>query len=112
MEGKQFRRGMLAGAVMVMIPVAVCIAIFLRYYFKFNLKLNLNDSYLKNKGILDEWCKLIDEGKLEDVKFRIYVEKENNGEYKSIYPQEYVEFSISDTIDPVGIEHFHLSEYN
>lgn len=82
-------------------------------YFKFNLKLNLNDTYLKNKGILDEWCKLIDEGEsLEDVKFRIYVEKENNGEYKSIYPQEYVEFSISDTIDPVGIEHFHLSEYN
>ena len=32
MEGKQFRRGMLAGAVMVMIPVAVCIAIFLRYF--------------------------------------------------------------------------------
>ena len=32
MEAKQFRRGMLAGAVMVMIPVAVCIAIFLRYF--------------------------------------------------------------------------------
>ena len=32
MEGKQFRRGMLAGAVMVMIPVAVCIAIFLRCF--------------------------------------------------------------------------------
>lgn len=81
-------------------------------YFKFNLKLNLNDTYLKNKGILDEWCKLIDEGKsLEDVKFRIYVEKEvGEGEYESIYSEKYVEFSISDTEDPV--KEFHLSEYN
>ena len=32
MEGKQFRRGMLAGAILVLIPVLVCIAIFTKYF--------------------------------------------------------------------------------
>jgi hypothetical protein len=46
---------------------------------------------------------------LYDLRFRVFIEKKEGNEYKSIYNEPYIEFSISDTDCPV--EGFYLSKY-
>ena len=80
--------------------------------FSFNLRLNVNDPYLINENnseehgsIIKEWCSYLDnsEESLEDVRFRIYIEKKLNEEtWETVLINdkkesvEFKEFSISD----------------
>lgn len=78
-------------------------------YFSFDFRLNVNDKHLVNNGHLSDWCKGIDNKDLYDLRFRVFIEKKEGNEYKSIYNEPYIEFSISDTDCPV--EGFYLSKY-
>lgn len=85
-------------------------------HFAFNLRLNVNDPYLIKKqngqSILDKWCENIDEKHLDDVRFRVFIEKESNGEFKSIYDTEFVEFGITDESSAAIPENFFLNEFD
>lgn len=63
-------------------------------YFSFDFRINVQDPFLIKNGVLDDWCNNIKE--LKDVRFRLFIEKLENGEYKSIYNEPYLEFGISD----------------
>ena len=82
-------------------------------HFAFNLRLNVNDSYLLKKqndsSILNQWCSDITGGNLQDVRFRIFIEKQFGENFKSIYDTEYVEFAITDSTGNLP-ENFFLNE--
>lgn len=78
-------------------------------YFSFDFRLNVNDKHLVNNGHLSDWCKGIDNKDLYDLRFRVFIEKKEGNEYKSIYNEPYIEFSISDT--ECSVEGFYLSKY-
>lgn len=86
-------------------------------HFAFNLRLNVNDAYLmkhdlNSESILSNWCSEIDAKTLNDVRFRIFIEKENDAEFTSIYNTEFVEFGISD-VDSNGLpKNFFLNEFD
>ena len=89
-------------------------------HFAFNLRLNINDEYLTKKGnyfidksILDDWCNKISsaEESLNDVRFRIFIEKETNNGFRSIYNTEYVEFGIKDEDGDIP-KNFFLNEFD
>ena len=85
-------------------------------HFAFNLRLNVNDPFLlkktKSNSILNNWCTEIDNKNLQDVRFRIFIEKEENGIFKSIYDTEFVEFAISDLIKDDLPKNFFLNEFD
>lgn len=86
-------------------------------HFAFNLRLNVNDQYLmkKNKdgvSILNKWCTDIEKRCLDDVRFRVFIEKEEHGEFKSIYDSEFVEFGITDEISANIPKNFFLNEFD
>jgi hypothetical protein len=47
---------------------------------------------------------------LDDVRFRVFIEKEEHGEFKSIYDSEFVEFGITDEISANIPKNFFLNE--
>lgn len=65
-------------------------------FFSFDFRLNVNDKYLIDEGYLSKWCEEINDKTLWDVRFRIYIEKEVNGKYISIYNKPFVEIGIVD----------------
>lgn len=89
-------------------------------YFSFDLRLNIKDEFLTENIITDangnhttimqEWCKAINNGSLPDVKFRVFIERKQGSEFKSIYNQPYVEFSITDNSNTP--DNFYLSNYD
>lgn len=93
-------------------------------HFAFNLRLNVNDSYLMRKlgdnpSILQDWCSKIDAKQLQDVRFRVFIEKENNGQFESIYGSEFIEFGITDITSPAetkkrstSASNFFLNEFD
>lgn len=91
-------------------------------HFAFNLRLNVNDSYLMRKlgdnpSILQDWCSKIDAKQLQDVRFRVFIEKENDGQFESVYNSEFIEFGITDVTSPIEIKkkstsNFFLNEFD
>ena len=84
-------------------------------HFAFNLRLNINDEYLTKKtngvSILDSWCSQMANHDLTDVRFRVFIEKETNGEYVSVYDSEFVEFGITENPQSIP-ENLYLNEYD
>lgn len=79
-------------------------------YFSFDFRLNVNDKHLIKNGYLEDWCRSIDLETLEDIRFRVYIEKKlGNGKYESIYNSEFVEFGITDS--NVEFSDFYLGEH-
>lgn len=86
-------------------------------HFAFNLRLNVNDAYLmkhdlNSESILNNWCSEIDAKTLNDVRFRIFIEKENDTGFTSIYNTEFVEFGISDVDSNELPKNFFLNEFD
>ena len=67
-------------------------------HYSFNIKLNVSDPYLLHKdingSIIDEWCDKISSS-LQDIKFRLKLEKQVGNDWISISDNEYVDFQIS-----------------
>jgi len=67
---------------------------------------------LNSESILNNWCSEIDAKTLNDVRFRIFIEKESDAGFTSIYNTEFVEFGISD-VDSSGLpKNFFLNEFD
>gem|GEM_PF-4769210 len=70
-----------------------------------------------NPSILQDWCSKIDAKQLQDVRFRVFIEKENDGQFESVYNSEFIEFGITDVTSPIEIKkkstsNFFLNEFD
>lgn len=76
-------------------------------FFSLDFRLNVQDQHLIKNGYLNDWCEQIET--LEDVRFRVYLEKKTTDGFQSLFSKDYIEFSISDQTTDEGV---FLGNYN